>query len=175
MLNFLKELLTKWLNRKTKGKYSQVQRSYAKKQQTDKVSHYREVETVKVKKVIDGDTAWIKFNDGQEHKVRFLFIDTPEATKTVEKYGPEAAKFVYRTLMNAKKVEIEFDFERIDRHNRLLGWIWYTDNKGRRQLLQEEVARNGFVEKFYDYGNYKYENRVRKSLNDKYNIYQGRR
>ncbi len=173
MIEFLKNLLFKWLNKKTHGNFSKQKRKI--QNNTHSIQKYQEIEEVKLKKVIDGDTGWFRFRDGEEYKVRFLFIDTPEATKTVEKYGPEAAKFVYHNLKNAKKIELEFDFERVDRHNRVLAWIWYYDRQNNKYLLQEEVAKNGFVEKFYDYGNYKYEKRIRKNLNDKYNIFQSRR
>ncbi len=135
------------------------------------VDSFDEVIEVKMTHLIDGDTAWFIFPNKQKYKARFLFIDTPESTKIVEKYGKEATNFVRNEFKNADKVEVEFDQKRYDHYDRLLVWVWITKNK-KRMLLQEVIAANGYVEKFYDYGSYKYEDRVRKSLNDKYNIFE---
>ncbi len=155
-----------------KNYQSQNQQKYTKKQGSmSQVDRFNEVEEVKLGRLIDGDTAWFKFNNKQEYKARFLFIDTPESTKTVEKYGKEATNFVRKQLSEAEKIEVEFDQKRYDHYDRLLVWVWVTKGN-KRQLLQEVIAANGYVEKFYDYGHYKYEDRVRKSLNDKLNIFE---
>lgn len=106
---------------------------------------------VTLDKCVDGDTAWFIFK-GESIKVRFLFIDTPESTSTVEPYGEEASKFVETKLSNAKTIELELnkDGDQYDKYNRMLAWVFVDD-----KLLQEEIAINGYVEKFYDYG-YKY-------------------
>lgn len=106
-------------------------------------------------KVVDGDTAWFDI-DGQETKVRFLYIDTPESTTTIEPYGKEASEFVSNELNNAEKIELELnvDGDEYDKYDRLLAWI-FVDN----ELLQEKIAKNGLCEKFYDYGyEYTYKN-----------------
>ena len=126
---------------------------------------------VTLNKTIDGDTA--KFNiNGEVKTVRFLFIDTPEYTKTKEPFGKEATEFTSNLLNNATKIELEYDGAKTDKYNRELAWVFVTDKNNNRLLLQEELAKNGLVEKYYDYGNYKYENTIRKSLNDKNNIFQ---
>lgn len=170
MLDFLKKLIFDFINKKTGGKANEVSRK--SRNAVHPINKYNEKEVVKLNRAIDGDTAWFRFKDGKEYKVRFLYIDTPEATKTVEKYGPEASKFVRNHLKNADKIELEFDFERVDRHNRILAWVWVYDRKGNKQLLQELVAAAGYVEKFYDYGTYKYENQVKRAMNDKYGLFQ---
>ncbi len=157
----------------SKRKYqSQNNQKYTKKQGAmNQVDRFKEIEEVTLGRLIDGDTAWFKFSNKQEYKARFLFIDTPESTKTVEKYGKEATNFVRKQLTSADKIEVEFDQKRYDHYDRLLVWIWITKGN-KRELLQEVIAANGYVEKFYDYGHYKYEDRVRKSLNDKFNIFE---
>lgn len=184
MKQFLKNLFKAFLEekqnqaRRNKQKNYKQKRKYqsqnAKKKQTRNmvdVDQFREIETVKLVRLIDGDTAWFKFANNQEYKVRFLFIDTPESTKIVEKYGKEATEFVRKQLRQASKIEIEFDQKRYDHYDRVLGWIWVTHGN-KRELLQAIIAKNGFVEKFFDYGTYKYEDLVRRSLNDKYNIFE---
>ncbi len=167
-----KQTKSKRGNNQKRNYQSQNDQKYTKKQGSmSQVDGFKEVEVVKLGRLIDGDTAWFKFSNHQEYKARFLFIDTPESTKTVEKYGKEATNFVRQCLANAQKIEVEFDQKRYDHYDRLLVWVWITTN-GKRELLQEVIAENGYVEKFYDYGHYKYEDRIRKSLNDKYKIFE---
>lgn len=106
---------------------------------------------VALSKTVDGDTAWF-FIDGQDTKVRFLYIDTPECTNKVEPYGKEASDFVLTKLTQAHKIELEFniDGDQYDKYGRLLAWVFIDD-----QLLQEEIASQGYCQKFYDYG-YRY-------------------
>lgn len=103
---------------------------------------------VTLSKTVDGDTAWF-FVDGQDTKVRFIYIDTPESTNKIEAFGKEASEFVAQKLTQAQKIELELngDGNRYDKYDRLLAWV-FVDGK----LLQEEIAREGYCKKFYDYG-----------------------
>lgn len=116
-------------------------------------------------KCIDGDTA--EFS--KLGKTRFLFIDTPESTTKVEPYGKRAANFTCEKLKKAELITYEYDGPVKDRYNRTLAWI-FVDG----ELLQEMLAKEGYVKKYYDYkSDYKYEQRIRRNLNDKYNIFEG--
>ncbi|MFV0425381.1 MAG: thermonuclease family protein [Bacilli bacterium] len=115
---------------------------------------------------VDGDTAWFNIN-GERTKVRFLFVDTPESTNEIEPYGKEASTFTCDLLSNAKEIQLEYDGDKTDKYDRTLAWVWADGI-----LVQEELAKNGYVEKFYDYGNYKYEGLMRDSLNDIYGIFE---
>jgi micrococcal nuclease len=109
-------------------------------------------------KCIDGDTAKFMVN-GREYTTRFLFIDTPESTIEVEPYGKEASQFTCSRLKQGN-ITLETDGSTLfDKYHRLLAWVW-VGNK----LLQEEVSKAGLVEDFYDYGDYKYEGRVRAAM-----------
>ena len=102
---------------------------------------------------VDGDTAWFDI-DGKRTKVRFLYIDTPESTNQIEPYGKEASDYTKEQLANANTIELELnnDGNSEDKYGRLLAWV-FVDG----ELLQEKLAREGLVEKFYDYGySYKY-------------------
>lgn len=103
---------------------------------------------VTLDKCIDGDTAWFNV-DGKKTKVRFLYIDTPESTNEIEPYGKEASEYTEKQLTNASTIELELnnDGETVDKYDRMLAWV-FVDG----QLLQEKLAREGLVEKFYDYG-----------------------
>ncbi|MBT2661075.1 thermonuclease family protein [Bacillus sp. ISL-45] len=103
---------------------------------------------------IDGDTAVFTMN-GKDYKTRFLYIDTPESTRTKEPFGPEAAQYTCSFLKQGK-IKLETDGGSLfDKYDRLLAWVWAGD-----KLHQEEITKAGLVEDFYDYGSYKYENRI---------------
>lgn len=108
--------------------------------------------TVELIKCIDGDTA--KFTE--VGTTRFLYIDTPESTRTIEPYGKEASAYTCNLLKNAKTIQLEYDGPKKDKYNRTLAWVW-IDGK----LIQKEIIKKGYVEKFYDYGNYSYESELR--------------
>lgn len=99
-------------------------------------------------KCVDADTAWFNI-DGKSTKVRFLYIDTPESTNQIEPYGKEASDYTKEQLTNASIIELELnnDGDTIDKYDRMLAWV-FVDG----ELLQEKLAREGLVEKFYDYG-----------------------
>ncbi|WP_318533220.1 thermonuclease family protein [Bacillus methanolicus] len=108
---------------------------------------------------VDGDTANFKIN-GKVTKTRFLFIDTPEYTTKKERYGKEENNYTCSRLKKAKKITLELDGkDKYDKYNRLLAWVW-VDGK----LLQEDITKAGLVEDFYDYGTYRYENRIRAAM-----------
>jgi micrococcal nuclease len=107
---------------------------------------------------VDGDTAYFTIN-GKTYNTRFLFVDTPESTRTVEPYGKEASQYTCSRLKSGN-IYLETDGPSLyDKYNRLLAWVWVGN-----RLLQEDLAKEGLVEDFYDYGQYKYEDRVREAL-----------
>lgn len=110
---------------------------------------------VNLVKCTDGDTA--EFT--KVGKTRFLYIDTPESTNQIEPYGKEAAAYTCGLLKNAAKIELQYDGPKKDKYQRTLAWVWITDKgTGKKPyLLQEQIIKKGFVEKFYDYGTYSYE------------------
>jgi len=71
-----------------------------------------------VSRVIDGDT--IEMESGET--IRYLLVDTPENTSSVECYGPEATTF-NAELVEGKNVDLEYDEECTDRYDRLLAWV----------------------------------------------------
>jgi len=76
-------------------------------------------------RVVDGDTIVL---DGQEI-IRLIGVDTPETKdprKPVEAFGQEAYEFT-KSLVEGKKVRLEFDQERIDKYGRTLAYIYLDD------------------------------------------------
>lgn len=110
-------------------------------------------------KGVDGDTAYFKIN-GKAVKTRFLFIDTPESTIQHQPFGKEASNYTTARLSKAKNITLETDGSNLyDKYSRLLAWVW-VDGK----LLQEDITKSGLVKQYYDYGTYKYENRIRTAM-----------
>jgi len=119
-------------------------------------------------KCVDGDTAWFDVG-GKTYKTRFLFIDTPESTNKIEPYGKEASAYTCTLLKKAKKIELETDGNSVfDKYNRLLAWVW-VDGK----LQQISITEAGLVKKYYDYGDYKYEDQVREAMASAKKEHQG--
>ena len=81
-------------------------------------------------RAVDGDTAVVRI-DGQEKRVRFLGVDTPETVhpnKPVQFYGKEASSFTKESL-NGRRVWLEYDSNPQDRYGRHLAYIWLNNPK----------------------------------------------
>ncbi|WP_282941705.1 thermonuclease family protein [Paenibacillus sp. RC67] len=99
-------------------------------------------ESVKVERVVDGDTFEIK-KDGKKEKVRLIGVDTPETKKEntpVMFYGKEASDYTTKRLEN-KTIELEWDVEKRDQYKRYLAYVWIGDELFNRTLVQEGYAR----------------------------------
>lgn len=109
-----------------------------------------------LEKCVDGDTAYFII-DGESQKVRFLAIDTPESTNTIEPYGKIASAYTCDLLTNANSIQIEMDpdSDDFDRYDRMLAWIWADG-----ELVQEKILEMGYAEVAYLYGDYMYTNEL---------------
>lgn len=93
-----------------------------------------------VARVIDGDT--IELEDGR--KVRLIGVDTPETVhpqKEVEYYGKEASDFT-RSMLEGKKVYLEYDVQLTDKYGRTLAYVWLEDGT----LFNELLLLEGFAQ-----------------------------
>lgn len=93
---------------------------------------------VLVVRVIDGDTLKLENNK----RVRLIGIDTPEYhqsrkldrdslrlhkdKETIQKMGYLAYQYT-RNLLEGKRVRLEFDFEKFDKYDRLLAYVYLPD------------------------------------------------
>ncbi len=116
-----------------------------------------------VKRVIDGDT--IELADGE--RVRLIGIDTPEAyysaklerdskrtgrdIETIISMGKKASA-ITKTLVEGKKVRLEFDAEKRDRYGRLLAYVYLPDGA----MLNAELVKNGYAQVYTFTPNVKY-------------------
>ncbi|MCI0407280.1 MAG: thermonuclease family protein [Acidobacteria bacterium] len=85
--------------------------------------------TVKVVRVVDGDTIDVCCLQGKEERVRYIGVNTPEThhpTKGIEYYGREAAA-ANRRLVEGKTVRLEFDVQLRDPYRRLLAYVYLED------------------------------------------------
>lgn len=98
-------------------------------------------------KTIDGDTIRIRY-EGEERKVRYLLIDTPETSDSPEENQPFAAEAMKRNdeLLNSGQLEIEFDEgDREDKYGRLLAYLYIDGESVQVKLLEEGLARVAYI------------------------------
>lgn len=91
-----------------------------------------------VTKVIDGDT--LTLNDGT--RVRLIGVDTPELhhpTKPVQFFAEEAYKFT-RKLAEGKKVRLAYDWQKIDKYDRTLAYVYLMDGT----FINAEIIKKGY-------------------------------
>ena len=119
--------------------------------------------TYLVTRVIDGDTIEL----GNRERVRFIGIDTPEARynrklerdarrtgkdyETIIAMGKKATQFT-KSLVQGKRVKLEFDVERRDRYGRLLAYVYLPDGK----MLNAEILKEGYGQLYTFPPNLKY-------------------
>ena len=106
-------------------------------------------------KTSDGDTARFVV-DGENIRVRFLGINTPEVSgedKVEEPYGNEALAYTKEKLDNAKKIELEYDdvADKEDRFGRKLCWVWIDGELYELELLEQGLAKTYMLKNNYKY------------------------
>jgi micrococcal nuclease len=98
--------------------------------------------TVRVLRVVDGDTIEIELDGGRED-LRLIGIDTPETVKPgtpVQCYGPRASAFTH-ALLEGRTVRVVFGVERHDVYGRLLGYVRLGDRMVNAMLVRRGLAR----------------------------------
>lgn len=99
--------------------------------------------TYRVVQVDDGDTIIVDMN-GNEEKVRFIGVDTPETKdprKPVQCFGKAATQFT-KNLIGTNPVRLEADPENTnrDRYKRLLRYVYLPDGTH----VNAEIIRQGY-------------------------------
>ncbi len=112
--------------------------------------------TVKVTRVIDGDTIEINPAVNGYVDVRLIGIDTPETYFGAQPYGPEASDFTTSRL-EGRRVRLELDVEKVDPYDRLLAYVWPRGNLG--SMFNETLARQGYAQVATFPPNVKYKDR----------------
>jgi len=105
-----------------------------------------------VTRAVDGDT--LKLENGE--RVRLIGIDTPEMhesdklyrdsqrthqdIQTIKALGKRAYDFT-RSLVEGKRVTLEFDLERQDKYGRLLAYVYLKDGT----FVNAEIVKEGYA------------------------------
>jgi len=96
--------------------------------------------------VYDGDTIKVRFKNEQERKVRLIGIDTPEIEDSREeaKFRAQMAKRFAFFYLYRRKIKLSYDWEVVDKYDRLLAYIW-TEKQG---LFNKFILSEGFAAVF---------------------------
>ncbi len=115
--------------------------------------------------VIDGDSFYLETLEGREVEVRLVGINAPEMD-TPE--GSPAREFNRRLLEKATAINVEPEGSGpVDKHGRVLAWVWLDMPDGERILLNEVLVRDAAVPLFqYADGRMKYYERLRQARED---------
>ena len=82
--------------------------------------------------VLDGDT----FRASNGETIRILGIDTPEAG---EPFCDEATAFLM-DLLDTNELRLEYDYRKRDKYNRLLAYVFTSENFVNRELIRNGLA-----------------------------------
>jgi micrococcal nuclease len=105
------------------------------------IGHANHDATVKVTRVVDGDTIDISPSVEGRSRVRLIGMDTPEVHFGTQPYGPEASAFAEREL-NGEEVNLELDVQKIDPYGRLLAYVYLPDG----QMFNETLLEEGYAQ-----------------------------
>lgn len=102
-------------------------------------------------RAVDGDTLEAKLDNGQEVKVRFLGVNTPESVdprRPVECFGKEASKHT-ASLVGGKRVRLVADpqADEVDKYGRLLRNIFLDDGTD----VNAALVRDGYAYAYLDF------------------------
>jgi len=94
-----------------------------------------------VERVVDGDT-FIASIDGKSEKIRLIGVDAPESVHPDQRRntaeGEEVSKYI-RSLLENKRVYLEYDVSITDQYDRVLAYVYLEDgNTMLNELLLEE-------------------------------------
>lgn len=91
-----------------------------------------------VTRVVDGDTVDIE----RIGRIRLIGVDTPETVdprRPVQRFGREASDFL-KTMLNGRRVRLEYDQQRKDAYRRTLAYLFLPDGT----LVNAEIIRQGY-------------------------------
>lgn len=102
-------------------------------------------QTVTVSRVVDGDTVEVSPAVDGEEDVRLIGMDTPETfgPSGSQPYAAEAARFTENRL-EGRRVELEFDAERVDPYGRALAYVRLPG--GGDRTFNETLVRKGYAQ-----------------------------
>ncbi|MBM4235745.1 MAG: nuclease [Firmicutes bacterium] len=123
-----------------------------------------ELTRVRVTRIVDGDTVYVRFSTGLEEKVRLIGVDAPEInhpTKGEEPFGVESAEYAYNLLDNSV-AWLEFDEGERDQYGRMLAYLWLekpeaaSEAEIRAKMFNARLLLDGFARQVIFQPNVKY-------------------
>lgn len=88
------------------------------------------LETVILKRVVDGDTLIVTNSDNEELRVRLIGVDTPESVNPDQskntKEGEKASQYTKDLLTIGQILYLEYDKEQVDHYDRTLAYVWLS-------------------------------------------------
>ena len=97
------------------------------------VSYTEYLESLKIKKVVDGDTVHVFYQD-EVYKIRLTEIDAPERDQP---YGSKSTKYLKSLLTDGK---VDVDISGTDRYGRKLGRLYWQGMDINRELVSAGYA-----------------------------------
>ena len=119
---------------------------------------------VRVTRIVDGDTVYVRFSNGLEEKVRLIGVDAPEInhpTKGEEHFGVESAEYAYN-LLNNIVAWLEFDEGERDQYGRMLAYLWLekpeaaSETEIRKKMFNARLLLDGYARQVIFQPNVKY-------------------
>ena len=100
--------------------------------------------------VVDGDTFDVVLENGQEARVRLIGVDAPEskhpdATRNTRE-GADSTAFMEAMLPSGSTVWLQRDVSDVDKHGRLLRYVWLSDPEQEGTTLDRDLLNALLVE-----------------------------
>jgi endonuclease YncB( thermonuclease family) len=114
------------------------------KQENGTGEHRRYDAVATVNDVVDGDTLRIASPILGDDEVSLIGVDTPETRDHnggEQPYGERASRFT-KSVLDGKKVRLEFDVERKDHYGHLLAYVYPMGD----EMLNEVLLRKGYAQ-----------------------------
>ena len=117
------------------------------------------MDEVTLVRVVDGDTLVVRFDTGEDEKVRLIGVNTPESvapdtyrTKNT-KEGKAASDYVKAMLEDTDTLYLQTDTSDKDRYDRLLRYVWldvpddvYDKEEIKAKMLNAILVEDGIAE-----------------------------
>ncbi len=110
----------------------------------------------RVTRVADGDTIYC----GTLGRIRLLMIDAPELSQGQP--GRDAQRVLEELIPRGTEIKVETDVQPRDTYDRILGYVYSADGR----MVNEEMARTGYVTALVYPPNVRYVERIRAAVAD---------
>ncbi len=146
--NSIKEIGGVWI--KNKDGEQQISEESLTGEQKEEGAPGEKRDKVTLVRVVDGDTIIVK-KDGEEVRVRFIGIDTPESVNPDKEknneYGKIASNYTKSLLFEGDTLYLEYDKEPTDKYGRTLAYIWQDETSTNIAfMINAQIIGNGYAD-----------------------------